>query len=73
MGQWVRLLIQKRVDVNNEEFYNQTPLHIAAKNGNIEIIKLLISNGERISTPKDYDYNTTSLKSARSKKQHTGC
>ncbi|XP_050505193.1 ankyrin-1-like isoform X1 [Diabrotica virgifera virgifera] len=40
----VKMLIEKGVDVNVEDI-NWTPLHLACRHGNLEIVKLLLENG----------------------------
>ena len=37
-------------DINAKNQYNMTPAHKAARNQNIEVIKLIISNGGDINT-----------------------
>jgi uncharacterized protein len=49
----VKLLIEKGVDVNTNEFHNVTPLRIAAQNGHLEIVKYLIAKGAIIDTKAD--------------------
>ncbi|RUS15346.1 hypothetical protein BC938DRAFT_476985 [Jimgerdemannia flammicorona] len=39
----MRLLVEFRVDANTRNNYRLTPLHITGKNGDIEVIKLLMT------------------------------
>ncbi|XP_044581344.1 ankyrin-1-like [Cotesia glomerata] len=46
----VRVLIKKGVDVNKPGKKMWTPLHVAAKHGHSEIVKLLIQNGASVNS-----------------------
>ena len=56
----VKLLINKGADINAIDNKNQTPLHIACKTGNPEIIKLLLDNDKDSLKSRD-DYGNTPL------------
>ena len=57
----VKYLISIGQDVNAKIFYNEmwfdSPMKVAAQNGNIEIAKLLIDKGANLNSSDDYIYN----------------
>ena len=44
----IKSLIDQGIDVNSKNRFQMSPLEVASKSGNMEIIKLLISHGARI-------------------------
>jgi ankyrin repeat protein len=52
----VKLLIQNGVNINNKDYYNDTPLIYASRNGHFEIVKLLIQNGANINDKNQDNY-----------------
>lgn len=44
----VELMISKGADVNHQNHYHLTPLHLAASNGRLEMVDLLLKNGADI-------------------------
>ena len=50
------LLKNKYVDVNSKEDGGWTSLHVAAFNGNLEMIKLLLQSGAQINSKDNDDW-----------------
>ena len=44
----IKNLIEQGIDVNSKNRFQMSPLEVACKSGNMEIIKLLISHGAKI-------------------------
>ena len=56
-------LLSKNLDINSINQYAETPLHIACLAGNLQVIKLLLSN-EKINTSKVDNFNRTAFYNA---------
>ncbi|XP_058796558.1 26S proteasome non-ATPase regulatory subunit 10-like [Phymastichus coffea] len=54
-------LLDKKANVNIADNWGATPLHRAASKGNIEIVRLLIENGEHLDIDKKDRYGNTAL------------
>ncbi|TRX89494.1 hypothetical protein FHL15_009663 [Xylaria flabelliformis] len=64
----VQLLIEKGADVESEDSYGYTPLHIAAENGHQEIVQLLIEKGANVESA-NRSRQTPLLKAVQSRHQ----
>jgi ankyrin repeat protein len=60
----VRMLLEKKADVNFVCYNNSTALHTAAYIGNHEIVNMLIDNGAQVDIQEDDSGHTALMKSA---------
>jgi hypothetical protein len=49
-----RLLSIRNINVNVKDVYGETPLHWAAKNGHVEIARVLLQNGAEVNVRNNY-------------------
>ena len=55
------MLITNGVDLTFQSFMNATPLHLAAENDNVELIRLLLAHGAPINAVRGANYKQTPL------------
>jgi ankyrin repeat protein len=51
----VKLLLDKGADVNRADLAGVTALHVAAREGNLELIQLLVDRGTKLDRKDEYD------------------
>ncbi|ACE05975.1 hypothetical protein Aasi_0574 [Candidatus Amoebophilus asiaticus 5a2] len=53
------LILGKRLNVNSKNYWDFTPLHFAARNGCLAMVKLLVQNGADLEAKSSTYYNTS--------------